>query len=184
MSNRNIYEDLGGDAIFRQLVERFYQRVEHDPRLRPMFPEDMEPGKEHQFLFLTQYFGGPPRYQAVRGHPRLRMRHNPFPIGQQERDAWLEHMLAAIDEVGIPEPARSVMRTYFEQAATAMVNRVIPESSRSGRASASSPNPRGRDALLRHPRILAVGTRFCASVFPAAPVAWLIEQFPAHTPAG
>ncbi|MFP4436733.1 MAG: globin [Chloroflexaceae bacterium] len=130
MNNRNIYEDLGGDAIFRQLVECFYQRVEHDPRLRPMFPEDMEPGKEHQFLFLTQYFGGPPRYRASRGHPRLRMRHNPFPIGQQERDAWLEHMLAAIDEVGIAEPARSVMRTYFEQAATAMVNRVTPESLR------------------------------------------------------
>jgi hemoglobin len=127
MNTRNIYEYLGGDAIFRQLVEHFYARVAHDPLLRPMFPDDMEPGKEHQFLFLTQYFGGPPRYEALRGHPRLRMRHTPFPIGQRERDAWLAHMLAAIDEIGITEPARSAMRTYFEQAATAMVNRTYPE---------------------------------------------------------
>lgn len=122
MNERNIYDQLGGDAIFRELVERFYTRIEQDPLLRPMFPEDLEPGKEHQFLFLTQYFGGPSRYQSLRGHPRLRMRHAPFPIGQQARDAWLEHMLAAIDEVGIPEPARSMMRSYFEHAATAMIN--------------------------------------------------------------
>ena len=52
------------------------------------------------------------------------MRHAPFPIGQAERDAWLGHMLAAIDEVGIPEPARSQMVEYFERAATAMMNRL------------------------------------------------------------
>ncbi|RMD81162.1 MAG: globin, partial [Chloroflexi bacterium] len=55
--------------------------------------------------------------------PRLRMRHLPFPIGPVERDAWLEHMLAALDEAGVPEPARSVMEAYFRNAAQAMMNR-------------------------------------------------------------
>ncbi len=126
MSTPSIYEQIGGDATFRRLVDIFYARIADDALLRPMFPDDLEPGKEHQFLFLTQFFGGPPRYRVSRGHPRLRMRHAPFPIGQTERDAWLAHMLAAIDEIGIAEPARSSMRSYFEHAATAMVNQVSP----------------------------------------------------------
>jgi hemoglobin len=121
-SERTIYAYVGGAELFRRLVDRFYARVEADVLLRPLFPADLEPGKEHQYLFLMQYFGGPTAYGERRGHPRLRMRHAPFVIGQAERDAWLAHMLAAIDEVGITEPARSVMRGYFENAATAMMN--------------------------------------------------------------
>jgi hemoglobin len=127
MSNdTTIFELAGGAEVFRRLVEAFYARVEQDPLLRPMFPEDLAPGKEHQYLFLMQYFGGPGDYSQQRGHPRLRMRHAPFPIGPEARDAWLGHMLAAIDEVGIIEPARSAMRAYFEQAAPAMMNRQPP----------------------------------------------------------
>lgn len=126
MVEQSIYEQVGGDVTFQRLVAVFYNYIEQDPVLRPMFPADLEPGKQHQFLFLTQYFGGPPRFNALRGHPRLRMRHAPFPIGPRERDAWLWHMLAAIDEVGIAEPARTTMRTYFENASTAMINQVNP----------------------------------------------------------
>jgi hemoglobin len=117
-----VYEYVGGAETFRRLVDRFYARVEADALLRPLFPDDLVPGKEHQYLFLIQYFGGPGSYSERRGHPRLRMRHAPFVIGQAERDAWLAHMLAAVDEVGIIEPARSIMRSYFENAATAMMN--------------------------------------------------------------
>jgi hemoglobin len=117
-----IYESVGGAETFRRLVDSFYARVEVDALLRPLFPDDLAAGKDHQYLFLMQYFGGPSTYGERRGHPRLRMRHAPFVIGQAERDAWLAHMLAAVDEVGIAEPARSIMRTYFEQAATAMMN--------------------------------------------------------------
>ena len=117
-----IYELAGGDEPFRRLVERFYARVERDPLLRPLFPADLGPGRERQFLFITQYFGGPPRYNALRGHPRLRMRHAPFAIGQRERDAWVGHMLAAIDEVGFAEPVRGALREYFERAGTFLIN--------------------------------------------------------------
>jgi hemoglobin len=120
--HRTVYELVGGDEPFRRLVDAFYRRVEQDPLLRPMFPEDLEPGKEGQFLFIAQYFGGPPRYNELRGHPRLRARHLPFPIGRRERDAWLSHMLAAIDEAGFQEPARQILIDYFERAATFMIN--------------------------------------------------------------
>jgi hemoglobin len=118
-----VYEDAGGDAAFRKLVDLFYAKIETDPLLRPMFPADLGPGKEHQFLFLTQFFGGPARYSERRGHPRLRARHLPFPIGTREAETWLGHMLTAIDEAGIPEPARSKMRNYFDYAAHFLINR-------------------------------------------------------------
>jgi len=117
-----VYEQLGGDEPFRRLVDAFYARIENDRVLRHLFPEDLGPGKENQFLFLTQYWGGPPRYAEQRGHPRLRMRHFPFAIGQAERNAWVSNMLAAIDEAGIPEPARTQMREYFQNAATFLIN--------------------------------------------------------------
>ena len=73
-------------------------------------------------LFLGQYWGGPPIYSEEKGHPRLRMRHAPFPIGQAERDAWLAAMLAALEEADAPEVAREMMRDYFVNASTAMIN--------------------------------------------------------------
>lgn len=116
------YELVGGKATFQKLVDIFYAKVEADEGLRAIFPEDLEPGKRWQFLFLVQFFGGPTQYGEERGHPRLRMRHSPFPIDMQARNKWLQYMLEAIDEVGIEEPARSVMRTYFERGSAMMVN--------------------------------------------------------------
>jgi hemoglobin len=122
MSEATVYEMVGGDTTFQKLVDRFCARVETDPKLRPMFPQDLEPGKRWQCLFLIQFFGGPQHYSTERGHPRLRMRHNPFPISQEARDLWLGHMLTAIDELGIQEPARGIMRDYFERGSAFMVN--------------------------------------------------------------
>jgi hemoglobin len=50
------------------------------------------------------------------------MRHVPFAIGKRERDAWLGHMLGALDECGIDEPALSEMKAYFEDASAFMIN--------------------------------------------------------------
>lgn len=119
---RTVYELAGGEPVFTQLVDAFYRRVEADDVLRPMFPDDLEEGKRWQRLFLMQLFGGPTHYAAERGHPRLRMRHFPFPITRRARDHWLLHMLDSVDEVGIAEPARTTMRQYFENASLHMIN--------------------------------------------------------------
>lgn len=107
------------------MVDIFYAQIARDPLLRPLFPDDLGPGKERQFLFITQYFGGPARYNELRGHPRLRMRHAPFAIGQAERDAWIAHMLAAIDAAGFVDPVRDALRDYFERAATFLINQPL-----------------------------------------------------------
>ena len=116
-----VYEAVG-EEIFRKLVDVFYERVSADPALAHMFPPDLTEAKEHQLLFLQQFFGGPKTYLERFGHPRLRMRHLPFVIGMKERDAWLGHMVASIDEVGVSEPWSGVMKRYFERSSLAMMN--------------------------------------------------------------
>jgi hemoglobin len=122
MPEVTVYE-LVGEEKFRALVDAFYRGVEQDPVLRPMYPEDLTDAREHLVLFLIQFFGGPRAYDEKRGHPRLRMRHFPFTIGERERDAWLRHMLAAVEEAGIPDPAREMMTNYFLNTAEFLINR-------------------------------------------------------------
>ncbi len=118
----NIYELVGGLPAFERLVDAFYDAVETDPVLRPLYPQSLDESRLHLALFLSQFFGGPQEYSMRRGHPRLRARHLPFVIDKRERDAWVTHMLAAIDEAGIEEPSRSHMRNYFQEAATFLIN--------------------------------------------------------------
>jgi hemoglobin len=119
----NVYDAAGGEETFRVLVARFYERVAHDPVLRPLYPdEDLVNATEHLTLFLIQYWGGPSTYNDQRGHPRLRMRHQPFAIGQAERDAWLGHMTAAVESLDLNPAVRKALVDYFEAASTAMIN--------------------------------------------------------------
>jgi hemoglobin len=119
----NVYEAAGGTQTFRLLVERFYSGVAVDPLLRPLYPEeDLSSATERLTLFLVQYWGGPSTYSEQRGHPRLRMRHQPFAIGQAERDAWFGHMTAAVDSLDLVPAVRKALLDYFETASTAMIN--------------------------------------------------------------
>ena len=117
-----LYERAGGQPFFDALVERFYEGVEADPVLRPMYPEDLTPGKRHLALFLAQYWGGPTTYSDERGHPALRARHLEFPIDTAERDAWVAHMVAAIRAGGLSAGDEQQFVTYAEEAATFLIN--------------------------------------------------------------
>ena len=120
---RSVYDLVGGEETFRTMVERFYAGVAEDPVLRPIYPEeDLSGATERLTLFLIQYWGGPSTYSERRGHPRLRMRHQPFAIGRRERDAWMRHMVAAVDSMDLAPPVRKALLDYFESASTAMIN--------------------------------------------------------------
>ena len=124
MLTRSVYELAGGEETFRLLVRRFYARVAEDPLLRSVYPEeDLSDATERLTLFLIQYWGGPPIYSEQRGHPRLRLRHQPFAIGQPERDAWLNHMSAAVSSLELAPAVSKALLDYFETASTAMINR-------------------------------------------------------------
>lgn len=119
-----IYKMIGGDQTFRNLVDVFYSKVEIDKMLRPMFPDSLEQGKEYQYLFLRKKFGGPDEYSPLRGHPKLRKRHLPFPIGIKERNQWLKLKLESWREIGITEehPAWDTLHDYFDKISLKMVN--------------------------------------------------------------
>jgi len=121
-NSSSLYERVGGEPFFTGLVERFYAGVQSDPVLRPLYPADLGPSIRYLALFLAQYWGGPPTYNAERGHPRLRMRHVRFSIGQAERDAWLRHMRAAVDGSDASAADAEAMLVYFEMAAASLMN--------------------------------------------------------------
>lgn len=127
MLNRSVYDLAGGEKTFRLLVERFYARVAEDEVLRAIYPEqDLSGATERLSLFLIQYWGGPQTYSELRGHPRLRLRHQPFAIGSRERDLWLDHMTAAVESLELAPAVRKALLDYFETASTSMINRPAP----------------------------------------------------------
>jgi hemoglobin len=128
---QSVHDAVGGEAFFVDLVDAFYRRVAADVLLRPLYPDDLTGSRRHMTLFLQQYWGGPGTYSEERGHPRLRQRHMPFVIGEAERDAWFQHMAAALDEVVVArsiDPAvEAQMLDYFAQTADFMVNARSPQ---------------------------------------------------------
>src|SRR3954454_11164088 len=122
-SDRVTLYDLIGEETFVTLVDRFYAGVADDPMLRRLYPEeDLGPAAERLRLFLIQYWGGPHTYSDQRGHPRLRMRHAPFAIGEAERDAWLARMRVAVDELELSEELETMLWDYLVMAANSMIN--------------------------------------------------------------
>ena len=119
----SLYEEMGGRATFEQLVSHFYALVSGDPILRPMYPdEDFKGAARRLLMFLEQYWGGPKTYSEERGHPRLRMRHASFHIGEVERDVWLKHMKSAVDELEMTTDLKDELWNYLVMAANSMVN--------------------------------------------------------------
>ena len=122
--NGSITDLAGGPDAFVRLVDAFYDRVEDDPVLRPMYPEDLAPGKEHLALFLAQYFGATDLYSSLRGHPRLRMRHAPFLIDPEAAGRWAAHMLEALETQQLPREVHEAVEDYVLRATPTLVNRL------------------------------------------------------------
>jgi hemoglobin len=119
------WEEVGGTDFFEELISAFYAQVAVDPILRPMYPEsDLHWAAERLQLFLEQYWGGPTTYSELRGHPRLRMRHNQFFIDSKAKEAWLSAMGKALDSVEIDRVHRAELWNYLELAANSLVNQL------------------------------------------------------------
>jgi hemoglobin len=119
---------VGGMPFFERLVDAFYEGVRTDEVLLALYPEqpDLAGARHRLTLFLAQYWGGPTTYMEERGHPRLRMRHFPFHVGALERDRWLVHMAAAVEQTcgegGVPDGVDNELMAYFVPAAEHLRN--------------------------------------------------------------
>jgi hemoglobin len=123
LEEQQIYSAIGHQG-FERLVAAFYRQVPGDDVLGPLYPaHDLHGAEQRLRDFLIFRFGGPPVYLEQRGHPRLRMRHAPFSIGQNERDRWVQLMNRALDEAMLPEEPRQALRTFFASTATFLMNR-------------------------------------------------------------
>lgn len=123
LDDSHIFDTIGEEG-FERLVALFYRQVPTDTILGPMYPKDDLAGAEQRLRdFLVGRFGGPQRYVEQRGHPRLRMRHAPFPIDGEARDRWMELMGRALDEARLPADVTEYLREFLGQVATMMMNR-------------------------------------------------------------
>ena len=121
--DEQIYNIIGEEG-FERLVREFYRQVPGDDILGPMYPpHDLQGAEQRLRDFLVGRFGGPLRYIEQRGHPRLRMRHAPFPIDQRARDRWMQLMGNALDQAGFPNDVADLLRTFLANTATFMINR-------------------------------------------------------------
>jgi hemoglobin len=121
--DENLYAIIGEEG-FSRLIRAFYRQVPGDEILGPMYPaEDLAGAEQRLRDFLVMRFGGPPRYAEQRGHPRLRMRHMPFPIDQKARDRWMQLMERALAETALPDQVAETLRQFFDGTATFMINR-------------------------------------------------------------
>ncbi len=117
------YDEIGGMATISRVVDVFYEGVADDELLRPMYPEEELAGaKQRLALFLAQYWGGPTTYSDQRGHPRLRMRHAPYPVTHEARERWLLHFREGLDAVSLTAEQDAVFWDYVTMAALHMVN--------------------------------------------------------------
>jgi len=122
MSATTPYELIGGATTVARLVDTFYDLVQQHPDLAPIFPEDLTETRKKQYMFLTQFLGGPALYSDAYGHPMLRARHMPFPITPKRAEAWLSCMKEAMDRVGLQGEVRDAIFDRLTLTAHHMVN--------------------------------------------------------------
>jgi hemoglobin len=121
-SYETLYDAIGGARTIRRLVELFYPKVQAHPLLGPLFPEDITPVMEKQYMFLTQFFGGPPLYSEQYGHPMMRARHLPFPITPERADAWLSCMAEALSQLELDKQLQELVLERLKGPAYHFVN--------------------------------------------------------------
>jgi hemoglobin len=122
MQEFEVYSVIGAEG-FTRLVAAFYRQVPHDDLLGPMYPaQDLSGAEQRLRDFLIGRFGGPQTYIEQRGHPRLRARHSPFSIDQTARDRWMRLMDNALEKASLPGEAEQVLRKFFNEMSTFMIN--------------------------------------------------------------
>lgn len=114
------FDWVGGEAKVRELVDRFYDLMDLEPaygELRALHPTHLDGSRDKLFWFLCGWLGGPQHFVERFGHPRLRARHLPFPIGIKERDQWLACMDQAMQEVALdPTLVERLKESFFNTA--------------------------------------------------------------------
>lgn len=117
----SVYEIIGEEKLYK-MIDIFYDYVGKDTRMNFLFPEDLSETRYKQKLFQTQFLGGPNLYNETYGHPMMRARHMPFSVTEKARDAWLDNMNKAMNDVGLEDDLREHLLARYTLTANHMVN--------------------------------------------------------------
>lgn len=108
----NSYRAAGELAGLTQLVDDFYSNMDTFPEarvIRDMHPKDITETRRKLTYFLCGWLGGPHLYAEHYGGISIPGFHQPLPIAQAERDAWLLCMEHAIAK----QPYDSAFKDYL-----------------------------------------------------------------------
>jgi len=123
----SIYRRIGGASVIDQLVNDFYFIMKTDPAalhcLATHQGRDLDHAAEKLKAFLSGWLGGPQIYLEKYGHPRLRMRHFPFPIGPKEAEEWLYCMTEALKKSSLSPEDQQALRLSFKGVTELIQNR-------------------------------------------------------------
>ena len=125
-STRSPYETIGGEAMVRRIVDRFYDIMDTEPAaagIRAMHAPDLSPMRDRLFEFLSGWLGGPPLYFQRPDHKCIMSAHRPFAIGNSERDEWMLCMRRALVDSGVPADVRILLDKPLLRMAEAFRNR-------------------------------------------------------------
>ena len=117
MAAPTLYEWAGGHAALRRLTGVFYDRVELDEVLAPVFAHMGPDHREHVAIWLSEVFGGPAAYTDQHGgYPAMLRHHIGLAITETQRARWAALIAASADEAGLPDDPefRSAFVAYVE----------------------------------------------------------------------
>lgn len=126
-----LYEWAGGTAAFRRLIDAFYDRVETDDMLSPLFPGGVSEGhRAHVTMWWVEVFGGPSRYtDDLGGYERMLAHHRGLAITGEQRLRFATLMSRAADDADLPaDPEfRSAFIGYLEWGTRLAVANSTPD---------------------------------------------------------
>jgi hemoglobin len=113
-----LYEWAGGRPAIAGLIDRFYDRVEGDGLLSPLFPGGVSAEhREHVTTWWCEVFGGPADYtERLGGYPAMLAHHRDLAITPEQRFQFAALMSLAADDAGLPaDPEfRAALVGYLE----------------------------------------------------------------------
>jgi hemoglobin len=112
-----LYQWAGGAEALRRLTETFYDAVETDTVLAPVFAHMGPEHREHVAIWLGEVFGGPPTYsEELGGYPSMLRHHLGLHLTEEQRSRWAALIIANADPAGLPDDPefRSAFVAYVE----------------------------------------------------------------------
>lgn len=125
-----LFEWMGGKEALYGMLKVFYEKVEEDELLKPLFRYMPKDHFEHVGMWFEEVLGGATLYTDERGgFKNMHKRHKGRSIQSAQRERWVQLMLETADEVGIPSDPefRAAFTGYIEFGSRRALNNSQPK---------------------------------------------------------